>query len=242
MKRRIIVMTVLAAMAAACSERVGEVARADDAPTASAWVQPPHIDGVLRDHRGLVVRGLAAPRARVVLRSGDGGAVAASADDAGRFELRLPPLSGDVVLTPEVQVGEHAAVSPETLVVVQGGTGPIALVAAGEPTKRLDSRDVLDAVDTDGGAIIASGRTADGAPEVAIGGSAAQPISANGGWRATAPGGGEAAIVVNGQVFAFPGGGNGKTFSVERAGAGWRLTWPVAPEGRQSAWLPDRTR
>jgi hypothetical protein len=241
MKRRIIVMTVLAA-ASACSERGGEAARADSAPAASAWVQPPHIDGVLRDGGGLIVRGVAAPRARVVLRTVEGEAVAASADNAGRFELRLPPLSGDVLLTPEVQVGEHAAVSPETLVVIQGGTGPIALVAAGEPTVRLDSRGLLDAVDTDGGAIIASGRTADGAPTVTIGASAAQPISANGAWRATAPGGGETIIIVDGQAFAFPGAGSGDAFVVERAGAGWRLTWAVAPQGRQSAWLPDRMR
>lgn len=242
MKRRIIVMVALAAMASACSSPVQQEAAAEGGASAAAWVQPPHIDGVVRDAGGLIVRGGTAPRARVVLRGQDGSAIAASADAAGRFELRLPPVAGDMQFTPEVQVGQDAAVSPETLVVIQGGAGPVVLIAAGEPTLRLDSRNPLDAVDTDGGAIIASGHRGDAAPDVTIGGETVRPVQGRGTWRAMSSGGGATTIAVDGRSYAYPGAGGATGFAVERIDAGWRLTWPVAPRGRQSTWLPDPAR
>ena len=51
---------------------------------------------------------------------------------------------------------------------------------------------------------------------------------------------GAATITVNGKSFDYPGASGATGFVIERAGQGWRITWPVAPNGRQSAWLPDR--
>lgn len=242
MKRRIIVMVALAAMASACSNPVQQDVATENGSAASAWVQPPHIDGVVRDAGGLVVRGGTAPSARVVLRGMDGSAIAGSADSAGRFELRLPPVAGDMQFTPEIQLGQDVAVSPETLVVIQGGAGPVVLIAAGEPTLRLDSQNPLDAVDSDGGSIIASGHRGPAAPNVTIGGEAVRPGQGKGTWRAMASGGGATTIAVDGRAYAYPGSGSGTGFSVERIDAGWRLSWPVAPRGQQSTWLPDPAR
>lgn len=242
MKRRIIIMVALAGMASACSSPVRQDAAAENGSAPLAWVQPPHIDGVVRDSGGLVVRGGTAPSARVVLRGQDGSAIAASADAAGRFELRLPPVAGDVQFTPEVQLGQDTAVSPETLVVIQGGAGPVVLIAAGEPTLRLDSQNALDAVDADGSAIIASGHRGEAAPDVKIGGEAVRPLAGKGTWRAMASGGPATTIMVDGRAYAYPGAGGGAGFSVERIEAGWRLSWPVAAGGRQSTWLPDPVR
>lgn len=242
MKRRITVMAALCAMGAACSNPAPQDVAAESGAAASAWVQPPHIDGVVRDGGGLVVRGGTAPGARVVLRGQDGGAIAASADAAGRFEVRLPPVVGDMQFMPEIQLGQDTAVSPETLVVIQGGAGPVVLISAGEPTLRLDSQNALDAVDADGGAIIASGHRGDALPNVTIGGEAVRSVPGKGGWRAMAAGGAATTIMVDGRAYAYPGEGGGSGFSVERIDAGWRLTWPVAAGGRQSTWLPDPVR
>ncbi|WP_395944626.1 hypothetical protein [Brevundimonas sp.] len=245
MKRRIIAMAALSAtplvVLAACSRNGEGAARPADAQTASAWVQPPHVDAAFRDGGVVVVRGLAGPDARVVLRGANGAAVAVGADATGRFELRAPAATGDIRLTPEVQVGEDAAPSPETLVLIRGGTGPMILIAAGEPTVRLDGRGVLDAVDSDGSAVIVSGRTAGGPPTVLVDGARASVMAGAGGtWRATASGNGPAVIMVGDARFDFPGVGAESDFTPVRAGQGWRLTWPTGPSGRQTTWLPDR--
>ena len=245
MKRRIIasvtVSAILVAVLSACSRDGQGAARPVDASAASAWVRPPHIETATRDGGTVVLRGWAGPDARVVLRGGDGAAVAVGADATGRFELRVPATPGDVRLTPEVQVGEDAAPSPETLVLIRGGSGPIVLVAAGEPTVRLDGRGALDAVDSDGSTVIVSGRSSGAPPTVLIDGvRAAVAAGAGGAWRATAASGAPAAIDVGGARFAFPGFGAQSDFKPVRAGAGWRLTWPTGPSGRQTVWLPDR--
>jgi len=253
MKRRIIARaTVSATLVAALSvslsaslagcSRGGEgEARPADALETSSWAQPPLIEAAVRDGSMVVVRGRAGPDARVVLRGADGAAVAVGADASGRFELRVPATSGDIRLTPEVQVGEDAAPSPETLVLIRGGAGPIALIAAGEPTVRLDGQGMLDAVDSDGSAVIVSGLAAGTAPTVLIDGVRAVVVEASGGrWRATAPGGAPGVIEVGGERFEFPGFGAQSDFTPVRAGQGWRLTWPTGPSGRQTTWLPDR--
>ncbi|HBI20238.1 MAG TPA: hypothetical protein DDY79_13210 [Brevundimonas sp.] len=50
----------------------------------------------------------------------------------------------------------------------------------------------------------------------------------------------DAAITVDGQTLDYPGNEGGGGFAISRAGQGWRIVWPVAPDGHQSAWLPDR--
>lgn len=245
MKRRIIAMaavsvTMVAALSA-CSWDGEGAPRAADAEATSPWVQPPHVQTARRDGAMILVQGRAGPDARVVLRGADGAAVAVGADATGRFELRVPAAPGDIRLTPEVQVGEDAAPSPETLVLIRGGAGPIVLVAAGEPTVRLDGQGALDAVDSDGSAVIVSGRSNGAPPVVLIDGERAEVMRGPGGrWRARAPGGGAATIDVDGTRFAFPGLGAQSDFTPVRAGEGWRLTWPTGPSGRQTVWLPDR--
>lgn len=240
MKRRIIVMMALGLTAAACSDDRRHATSDVDAPKPSAWVQPPHIDGMRREGQTLIVRGGAGANARVVLRRADGEAVAATADGAGRFELRLPPLSGDTLFRPEVQIGEDAAVAPETLVVIQGGAGPVALVAAGQPSTRLDAHGLLEAVDFDGKALAASGQWSNGLPTVTVDGAQAR-VSSGGdhAWRAMSSDVAARNLTVNGQGFALPDLNDGASLAVERAGDGWRLTLPVTPSGRQTTWLPD---
>lgn len=241
MKRQMIALTVAVLAATGCSDQQGGVAGPTGADEASPWVRPPVIDGVSWTGGVLVVRGAAGPNARVVLRAVDAAAVAASADGAGRFEIRLPPQHGHVRLTPEVQVGEDAAVSPETLVVIHGGAGPVVLIAAGQPTLRLDSAGALDAVDSDGATLMASGQTDKAAPVVVINGTDMTVASiGRGRWRAVTGRADAATITVNGRSFAYPGAGDATGFAIVRAGEGWRITWPVAPTGRQTAWLPDR--
>lgn len=246
MKRRIAAMVAtvvaLSIVASGCADQGESPARPVDDPDGSAWAQPPHVETAVRDGADVVVRGRAGPDARVVLRGPDGAAVAVAADKAGRFELRVPTGPGDIRLTPEVQIGEDAAPSPETLLLVRGGAGPLLLIAAGQPTRRLDGRGVLDAVDADGAAVILSGRTAGDPPTVTINGArVVARVDAAGVWRATAQGGGASTIDIDGIRFAFPGLGSQSDFIPVRAGEGWRLTWPTGSGGRQTTWLPDRS-
>lgn len=240
MERRIVIM-VLAASVAACSDKDEATPRAaTEAQAASAWIQPPRIDAVAADGADRLVRGIAGPGARVVLRGADGQAVAASADPAGRFELRVPAPSTPVLMTPEVQVGEDAAVSPDRLVLVPGG--PAALIAAGEATRRLDRAGPLDAVDFDGAAIRIVGRvSAQGSPPPVVVDGEAQAVTRLAGlrWRALSSGGGARSLVVGGRTYAYPGAGGEEGRGVSRAGQGWRISWPTPPQGRQETWLPD---
>lgn len=249
MKRRIIARaTVSAVLVASLSAGLAGCSGADDRETqpveaaqGSAWAQPPLIESAARDGGTVLVRGRAGADARVVLRGADGAAVAVGADSSGRFELRVPAAFGDTRLTPEIQVGEDAAPSPESLVLIRGGDGPMVLIASGEPTVRLDGRGVLDAVDSDGSAVIMSGWVSGPAPIVLVDGVRAVVVGQSGGrWRATAPGGAPAVIQVGGERFVFPGFGTQSDFTPMRAGQGWRFTWPTGPSGRQTTWLPDR--
>jgi hypothetical protein len=238
MKRRIIAMAGLMAALSACSgSRESPADPTQPASGASSWVQPPRIEAVTRQGGGLVVRGRAGPGARVVLR-GDGEAGSAvSADAAGRFELRMTPPVGEVLLTPEVQTGEDAAVSPDRLLLI--ANGPAALVSPGGPTRRLDGAGPLEAVDFDGAALQLVGRSAEGRPVVTVDGAAMDVVPLGGGrWRAALTGGGPRLILVGGRAYAYPGEGGAES-DVARAGQGWRITLPTPPRGRQSVWLPD---
>ncbi|NBB61410.1 hypothetical protein GVN18_19210 [Pseudomonas sp. ODNR1LW] len=244
MKRRINAMVFLAAAlvagAGGCSRDGDSQPRPKDPSAASAWARPPQVEAAVRDGASIVVGGRAGPDARVVLRGADGSATAVAADSMGRFEMRLASGAGDTRLTPEVQVGEDSAASPETLVLIRNG-GPIVLLAAGQPTRRLDGNGVLDAVDSDGAALILSGRKVGNPPQVLIGGARTAVTVGRGGlWRATAPVGGPALIEVDGVRFSFPGGAPQSDFVPVRSGQGWRLTWPSGAGGRQTVWLPDR--
>ena len=241
MERRIVIMATLVVALGACSAGEDAPARPADAPAASAWVQPPRIDAISPNGASLIVRGVAEPGARVVLRGADGAAAAVAADSTGRFELRIPAPPAPVLMAPEVQLGEDAAVSPDTLVVIPGG--PAALIAAGEATRRLDRAGPLEAVDFDGAAVQMVGRMADGAasaPTLVVDGA---PLAVmrlpNGRWRAVQSGGAAREIVVGGRAYAYPGAQALEGEGVARAGQGWRVAWVGRPSGRQVTWLPD---
>lgn len=210
----------------------------------SGWVRPPAIAAVQRAPAGLVFTGMAEPGARVVLRSESGTAYAAVANGAGRFEIRMVMPPGDLLLRTETQVGQDAAPSPDRLLILAGGRGPIAVLRAGGPTRRLDAAPALGAIDSDGRMRLASGRssTPDRPVQVVVGG-VTMPVTpdADGRWSLVmGPPAGRDQVRVDGAAFDWPGDGTtGEGLLVERAGRGWRVVWSGPAGARQSTWLPD---
>jgi hypothetical protein len=244
MKRAMWVVAAAAAAVASagCAPRPAEEA-ADAAEAASGWTRPPSIDRVTRAGTELVVVGVAEPNARVVLRSDAGAAFAASADDRGRFEIRMSAPVGHLLLRPETQVGQDAAASPDRLLIVDGGRGPVAVLRSGGPTRRLDAAPGLGAVDSDGRMRLASGQAASAAPVTVQSGGETVQVSpaADGRWRLMlAPQAGPDVIVVGGRAYAWPGEAAAPRdgLSVEAVEGGWRIGWAGSAGASQSTWLP----
>ncbi|MBF0666193.1 MAG: hypothetical protein IR159_11760 [Brevundimonas sp.] len=243
MKRAILSMAA-AGLAAACSPSPPEKA-ADQAEAARGWARPPVVESVGPDGAGLIVAGVAAPEARVVLR-GEGAAFAATADSDGRFEIRVPPPAGHLLLRPETQVGQDAAPSPDQLLILAAGRGPVAVLRAGGPTRRLDPAPALGAIDGDGRMRLASGQVAAGT-EVVVVQSGDETIQVApdeaGRWSVILPAeGGPDPIRVNGREFIWPGQADAaRPLAVERLESGWRVGWTGPGEARQTTWLPDAT-
>ncbi|RZJ46670.1 MAG: hypothetical protein EON87_03760 [Brevundimonas sp.] len=216
----------------------------DVAGNATGWTQPPRIDAVRRVQASLVFSGLAEPGARVVLRNNEGAAYAAAADAEGRFEIRMAVPSGSLLLRPETQVGQDAATSPDRLLIVDGGRGPIAILRSGGPTRRLDAAPALGAIDSDAQSLLASGRSnAAGSPVAVSAGADALQVAAgqDGRWSVLlgpiAPNG---VVRVGDAAFVWPGpGASDAELQVERAGEGWRIGWTGVRGARQWSWLPD---
>lgn len=234
---------LLAALTAACAppatpERVSEVEN-----VAAGWTRPPEIQSVQRARSALIFTGEAEPGARVVLRSDSGAAYAAAADGRGRFEIRMTAPTGDLWLRPETQIGQDAAPSPDRLLIVGGGAGPIAILRTGGPTRRLDRAPALGAVDSDGRMRLASGRATGTAPVPVMAAGETIPVTpdAEGRWSLMLrPADGSDEIRVGAGRFAWPGEADTRAgSSVERAGQGWRVAWVGAGGARQSTWLPD---
>lgn len=247
MKRQIIsgLMLGLGLGAAACSP--GAAPKVEPEARQDAWIQPPAIQAVARGTGSLVFSGAAEPGVRVVLRAEDGQAYAAAADAQGRFDIRMVPPAGHLMLRPEAQQGEDAAPSPEVLLIVDGGRGPIALLRGGAPARRLDDGPALGAIDSDGRLAVASGRTEGQAPSVAMGGAAEARAVGQGQGRWTSilgtPPSGGATVRVGGETYAWPGDmGRSEGARVERAGEGWSIGWPGPAGGWQTTWLPDAAR
>lgn len=240
-----LVATLACAAVAACAPPAAPRAeKAGDEAALAGWTRPPMISAVRRVSGGLVFIGEAEPGARVVLRSDSGPAHAAAADDRGRFEIRMTPPAGDVLLRPETQVGQDAAASPDRLLIVAGGRGPVAVLTLGRASRRLDRAPPLGAVDSDGRMRLISGRSAPTGPplEIQAGGQAggAAP-DASGRWSLTfTPSAGPDEIRVGERTFIWPGEGQADgALRVERAGEGWRVMWTGPAGGRQTTWLPD---
>lgn len=245
MKRAICVVAAAAAFAglSGCMPEPQRPER-DAAGNATGWTQPPQILAVRRAQASLIFTGQAEPGARVVLRNDEGAAYAAAADPDGRFEIRMAVPAGSLLLRPETQVGQDAAVSPDRLLIIAGGRGPIAILRSGGPTRRLDPAPALGAVDSDAQSLLASGRTgtAGQAVDVSAGADALEVESGQGGrWSVlldpVAP---NSVVKVGGQSFVWPGpGAAGHDLTVERAGEGWRIGWTGPRGARQWTWLPD---
>ena len=234
---------VLVALTTACSAPDAPRSTEAQGAAASGWTHPPAILSVDRSSAGLIFTGEAEPGARVVLRNDSGAAYAAAADGRGRFEIRMAAPAGDLWLRPETQVGQDAAPSPERLLIVAGGRGPIAVLHSGGPTRRLDPAPALGAIDSDGRMRLASGR-ATGAGELVVqaGGETVRVIpDASGRWSLMLrPATGPDEIRAGGARFGWPGesSGGGEP-RVERAGQGWRVVWTGAGGAAQTTWLPD---
>jgi hypothetical protein len=244
MKRAMLSMVAaaLGTASAACSPAASEQGGAAT-PTAAGWTRPPVIARVDRAGSALVVSGVAEPEGRVVLRSGEGEAFAASADLRGRFEIRLPAPPRHLLLRPETQVGQDAAPSPDQLLILAGGQGPIAVLRPGGSTRRLDAAPALGAIDSDAGMRLASGRAAPGTTRVEVQ-SAGEIVQvtpdASGRWSIMLrPLQDPDEIRVAGRTFVWPGeAGPAQGLAVDQAGAGWRVRWSGPGGARQSTWLP----
>jgi hypothetical protein len=228
-----------ALLVAACGEPVQPEAEA--APD-TGWVMPPEIDAAAASGRELIVRGQAAPLGRVVVSGAGGLAYAVGADTEGRFELRVPRPAHDTLFVVEARVGQEGFPAPYRLLIGADPGAPIALLAIGAPTRRLDAGPGLDAVDTDGRGAMVSGRAAANA-EVVVGGSVERRVRADetGRWRLAGSGDGAAPIRVAGVSYAPAPGAAATPETLERAGAGWRIAWSSPGGGRQWTWFPDRT-
>lgn len=216
---------------------------AEDA--ARGWSRTPSIDQVRRDGGDLVFSGVAEGGARVILRNDADAAFAAVADSEGRFEIRMAAPHSDLWLRPETQMGQTAAVSPDLLVIIAGGQGPVILLRPGAATRRLAGGPALGAVDSDGRIRRLSGRVTPGSPglEIMVDGVGLMVMpDSEGRWNAvTAPDTGFQTVTVEGRSFIWPGdGASSARRSIERAGDGWRIHWPL-DGGYQTVWLPDAT-
>ncbi|RZJ83980.1 MAG: hypothetical protein EON88_27900 [Brevundimonas sp.] len=246
MKRPIALTTALGAALcltlAACGRGDAEADAKGVEP--DAWPSPPAVRAVLLDGRTLVIRGVSSPGGRVVLRQAAGEGFAVTADDQGRFEIRLPRPAGDLILAPELQIGQDAAEAPQTLVVLGQGAGPVALLRPGQAAQRLNGGGALGAVDSDGAVLVAGGRAPAGSTvQIEAGGRSLQVVAdAAGQWTgmlgtATGP----QRIVIDGRGYDYPGAvstSGGAPVSM-RAGQGWRIVWSLPGGAGQSTWLPD---
>jgi len=230
-----------------CAEPVREPPRKTAAPAeAHGWSRTPRIESARTSAGGLVVTGSAEPGGRVVLRSGAGAAHAAVADSRGAFEVRIPAAEGHLLLRPETQMGQEAAVSPDRLLILDGGRGPVAVLRPGGPTRRLDRTPALGAVDSDGRMVMASGRaeSPDRPVEVSGGGVATRVQPApDGRWSVLLPATPGDTFTIGEAEFVWPGpvGTGPNELQAEQSSGGWRVGWSGPDGARQWTWLPAAT-
>lgn len=252
MKRAILgkaaIVVLLCGACVACSPSAIPAEKAEAPVAVGGWTRPPTIQAVQSVPGGLMFTGQAEPGARIVLRSESGPAHATVADTRGRFGIRIAAPAGDLLLRPETQLGQDAAPSPERLLILAGGRGPVAILRAGGATQRLDRAPPLGAVDSDGRMRLVSGRRVpDGSPvRLQAAGEVGQVTpDAAGHWSLVlAPSTGPDTIRVGDRTFTWPGeasgtGPEGSVMRVERAGTGWRVVWRGPAGGPQTTWLPD---
>ena len=215
----------------------------DETVQGAAWLTPPVITGVEQRADGLIVRGDAAPGARVVLRTSETAGFAASADRAGRFEIQMPSPGAALILIPEIQTGQSQTPGREQLLLIGGGTPLSALLSDGGASRRLGLAPALDAVDGDGRGLVVSGRAEPGAEvTVTAGGVVVHAVAGDDRrWTAGLSGVGDRPldIKVGDGVFDYPGPAGQADGQAARVGKGWRLTRALSPSARQTSWFPD---
>ena len=213
------------------------------AQTQTDWIISPLISSVETTPGGLIFRGQGQPGGRIVLRGADRIAFAAVADASGRFEIRMAGTRGSLLLVPEAQVGQDAAPSPQRVLIIDGGRGPIVLLKPGSASRRLDAAPVLAAVDADSRGLLISGQAEPGAPvriETSDRPALTMTAGTDGRWTASLDGSGPRVVRVNEQSFTYPGAAPDTERVPVRAGAGWRVRWEMADGATQGVWLPDR--
>lgn len=206
------------------------------------WVMPPVIEAVAPSNRELIISGRASPLGRVAISGSGGLAYAAGADEAGRFELRVPRPAQDTLFVVEARVGQRSYPAPYRLLIGADPSSPMGLLAVGTPTQRLDPGPSLDAVDSDRRAVSLTGRAT---PEAAItidGTLRGSPVAGpDGRWRLVGAVDGPMTLSVNDTVYRPVLSAGGVAGSLERAGDGWRITWSGSGGGIQTTWFPDRS-
>lgn len=227
-----------------CSQPVGEAQ--PTAPVAADWVMSPMVRSIERTPSALIVKGLAAPQGRVVLHSDGQTAYATGADAQGRFDLRILPPAVDTLFVVEARNGQDASPAPYQLLVSQDPKGPLALLASGAPSVRLDAAGPLDVIDSDGEAALASGRATPGAmvPVVVNGGAPIQARTGrNGRWSVSldlTAQASPATVTVAGRAYDYPGAASvaAPGLLTTSSPSGWRMAWSTRQGIGQSSWFP----
>lgn len=239
--KRSICISLFAAGLAACSSPEWRESRATAA--ASEWAATPAIVSVARSAQVVRIGGVTEAEARVVLRAGDGAAYATGSDGDGRFSLNMPTPAVDTLFVVEGQRGEASVRAPYELLIGAAPSGPAALLADGAPTRRIDPSGPLDALDSDGRALAASGRAAPGAEvRLRIDGRPTIVVRAgpDGRWSAPLASSGAAplTLTINERRYLYPGPGVATAPLLEPAGEGWRAVRRLGDASWQSSWLP----
>lgn len=212
------------------------------------WTTAPRIEGVSLNGRQAVIAGSAASGARVLLRGDGGEAFAAGADGKGRFEMSVALNDESMILIPEVQQGQDAIKGPQRLVILPDA-GLAVLQTDGGGSQRLTPGPILDAIDSDGRALVASGRGRAGQNvRISVPGRFQTTIKVGDDmrWSTSLSGVGVQGfdLEVEGQSFAYPGVGEGientENQRLEAISGGWRLTRKLSGKAYLSSWFPNR--
>lgn len=207
----------------------------------------PQIETVELSGRQAVITGSAAASARVLLRGDEGETYAVVVDDRGHFDLSITLPDDSVVLTPEVQQGQDTVKGPQRLVILPDA-GLAVIQTDGGGSQRLTPAPLLDAIDSDGQAIVASGRGRPGdVVRILVPGRYETTVKVGDDrrWSTGLAGMQDQGftLVVNDRTFAYPGAEAGldkeKVNRIEEVEGGWRLTRRLGRQAFMTSWFPN---